>query len=185
MRYVLIILFLLPASIVFCQTPVDTISKPVKKNTKHSPKTATILSAVIPGAGQIYNRKYWKVPFIYAGLGGLGYVFYNAQQNYSYYQKNLRHEADTDPGTINETGFGITELQSEKIRYRKQRDLFAFGLIAVYALNIIDANVDAHLKTFDVSDDLSLIIKAKPLFTPSAKGGGLTAGLNISLRWKK
>lgn len=184
MRHLLIIFCLVLARHSFCQTSADTLAKPVKKTPKHSPKTATILSAVIPGAGQIYNRKYWKVPFIYAGIGGLGYMFLNAQQNYSYYQKNLKYEADTDPATINESGFGITELQSEKIRFRKQRDLFGFGLIAVYALNIIDANVDAHLKTFDVSDDLSLIIKAKPMYAPATAGGIITAGLNISLRWK-
>jgi hypothetical protein len=184
LRHFLFILCLVLANCSFCQTSTDTLAKPVKKTSKHSPKAATILSAVIPGAGQIYNRKYWKLPIIYSGLGGLGYVFLNAQQNYSYYQRNLKHEADADPATINESGFGITELQSEKIRFRKQRDLLGFGLIAIYALNIIDANVDAHLKTFDVSDDLSLIIKAKPIYTAASAGGVITAGLNISLRWK-
>jgi hypothetical protein len=166
------------------QSTTDSLVVQKKEKKKHSPKTATILSAILPGAGQIYNRKFWKTPLIYAGLGGLGYAFLNAQQNYSYYQRNLKNEADKNPSTINETEYGLNELQAEKIRFRKQRDLFGFGLIAVYAFNIIDANVDAHLKTFDVSDDLSLELKAKPIYSPNINGGIFTAGISLKFNFK-
>jgi len=157
----------------------DSIKPTIAAPPKKGPRTASILSAILPGAGQVYNRKYWKVPIIYAGLGGLGYLFLNSQTQYSFYRQNLIKEADGDASTINDSGFSQDQLQSEKLRYRKFRDLSAFGLIAVYAVNIIDANVDAHLKTFDVSDDLTLQIKPKPLLLTS---GGLTCGAGISLK---
>ncbi len=184
MRQLFIIGFLLLSIYGFSQTASDTASIKPKTYKKHSPKLASVLSAVIPGAGQVYNRKYWKVPIIYAGLGGLGYLFLNSQDQYSYYRKNLINEADGDASTINETPYGQDQLQSEKLRYRKFRDLSAFGLIAVYAINIIDANVDAHLKTFDVSNDLSLQLNAKPLL--SNYNGQLTcnAGIGLKLTFK-
>ncbi len=184
MRLIFIIFLVITTFISKGQSNADTLVIPTQKKAKHSPKKATLLSAILPGAGQIYNHKYWKAPLIYAGLGGLGYVFLNAQKNYTYYQRNLRNEADTDPSTLNETSFGINELQAEKIRYRKQRDLIGFGLIAVYAINIIDANVDAHLKTFDISDDLSLQLKAKPMYMANAFGGVLAAGISLKLKIK-
>lgn len=157
----------------------DSIKPTIKPQSKKGPRTASILSAIIPGAGQVYNRKYWKVPIIYAGLGGLSYVFLNSQKEYTYYRTNLINEADGDANTINDSGYDQSQLQVEKLRFRKYRDLSAFGLIAVYAINIIDANVDAHLKSFDVSDDLSLQFKPKPFLLTS---GGLTCGAGISLK---
>lgn len=157
-----------------------------KENTrKHSPRLAATLSAIIPGTGQIYNRKYWKTPIIYGALGGLGYFFITNQNEYTYHRKNLIAEADDDVNTINESGLSQDQLQQQKIYYRKFRDLAAVGLIAVYAFNIIDANVDAHLKTFDVSDDLSLKINLKPLPNCNTSAGlAFTPGLSLKLNWK-
>lgn len=184
MKHIFLIGFLFLSLSGFTQTSSDTVKIKPSHTKKHSPKLASALSAVIPGAGQVYNRKYWKVPIIYAGLGGLGYLFMNSQEQYSYFRKNLINEADGDATTINETPYGQDQLQSEKLRYRKFRDLSAFGLIAVYAINIIDANVDAHLKTFDVSNDLSLHLNAKPLLTNYNGQFTYNAGIGLKLTFK-
>ncbi|HPQ08716.1 MAG TPA: DUF5683 domain-containing protein [Bacteroidia bacterium] len=130
------------------------------------PKKASVLSAIIPGAGQMYNKKYWKVPIIY-GVGGL--LFYNAfQQNnhYLYYKKELINVIN---GGVNSDGYSSQQLTLLKNQSKKWRDLSIAGTVLIYVLNILDANVDAHLKTFDVSDNLSLIIQPEiiPNFTQS------------------
>ncbi|MCE3259623.1 MAG: hypothetical protein K0S12_1264 [Bacteroidetes bacterium] len=115
------------------------------------------MSAVLPGLGQVYNKKYWKVGIIYAGLGGLGYLFYINNANYNEYRSALiLSQQDGQNGYA--YGYSTSQLSAEKARFRKYRDFTAIGIAAVYLLNIVDANVDAHLKTFDVSDDLSLSI---------------------------
>jgi hypothetical protein len=141
-----------------------------------APRKASIMSAIVPGLGQVYNRKYWKVPLIYGGLGGLGWLFSVNNTEYQFYRRNLKAVYDDDPATINETFYDADQLQKEKNYYKKIRDLAAIGMGAIYLLNIVDANVDAHLRTFDVSDDLSL--RADPWFAP-----GLGAGLRVTLKF--
>jgi hypothetical protein len=136
---------------------------------------------VLPGAGQVYNRKVWKVPIIYAGLGAFGYVFYVNNGDYYNYRRALR-EADTGNGfaVVDGQSYSTRQLLEQKKAYGKQRDLGAIGMVAFYLLNIIDANVDAHLRTFDVSDDLSLKI------SPDYKyiGTSATACLSLQLKFK-
>ena len=157
---------------------VDTIyHKKPKKD--HRPRTATILSAIIPGAGQIYNRKYWKAPIAWAGLGAVGYFFMHNQTLYTQYRNDVRSLVNGDTSAVVNSKYSLDQLQSQKIIYRKRRDLFGFGVIAVYAMQVIDANVDAHLRTFDVSDDLSLELHAKPIYTGAAFGAGISLKLNI------
>jgi hypothetical protein len=156
----------------------DTIAE--KKIPKEKgPRRAAILSAIVPGAGQIYNRKYWKAPIVWGALGGLGYYFLKNQDQYTYYRSNLKKLVAGDSSVISTTGYNTDQLQSQKLLFRKRRDLFGFGIIAVYAIQIIDANVDAHLKTFDVSDDLSLHLHARPVFAGTALGAGLSLKLTF------
>lgn len=184
-KFIFFIAFIFSGIISFSQT--DTL-KVEKKNTKKSiyreARKATIMSAVLPGLGQAYNRKWWKVPIVYAGLGGFGYLFYTNQQNFSYYAKNLKAENDGDANTINETKFSSDQLLNLKNDYRKYRDLGVIGCTIVYVLNIIDANVDAHLKTFDVSDDLSLELKPYSNFYSFNNSFGLQTGLSLNLKIK-
>lgn len=167
-------------------TPKDSsLSKIDKKKIYASARKATILSAILPGAGQVYNKKYWKLPIIYAGLGGFGYMFgfYNSQYNVA--RKYLKAEYDGDSTTVNNTGLSGDQLLVYKTKYRKFRDISVIGLAAVYVLNIIDANVDAHLKTFDVSDDLSLQIKPwEEVCFPSNGNTSFAAGISIKLKFK-
>jgi hypothetical protein len=143
----------------------DSIAKQRASNKKlySGPRRASILSAIIPGAGQVYNKKYWKLPLIYAGLGGFGYMFYFNNDQYNMYRSDLRSLVN-DPSLKTVRGYDQSQLQTQKLYYKKFRDFAIIALGAVYILNIVDANVDAHLKTFDVSDDLSLSID--PLLEP-------------------
>jgi len=156
----------------------DTIAE-IKIPKEKGPRRAAILSAVIPGAGQIYNRRYWKAPIVWGALGALGYYFLKNQDQYTYYRSNLKKLVAGDSSVISTTGYNTDQLQSQKLLFRKRRDLFGFGIIAVYAIQIIDANVDAHLKTFDVSDDLSLHLHARPVFAGNALGAGLSLKLTF------
>lgn len=127
------------------------------------------LSFVIPGGGQIYNRKYWKLPIFYGGFLGCMYAFNWNQQMYMDYSQAYLDIMDDNPNTNSYVdmfppSYDIegnisrfqTVFKNRKDRYRRWRDLSTFCFIGVYALSIIDAYVDAHLSEFDISPDLSL-----------------------------
>lgn len=139
------------------------------------------MSACLPALGQIYNRKYWKAPVIYLALGGLGYWGVTNQIKYNYYSNNLAALYDDDVNTVNETIYNSDQLIIQKRDYRKYRDYAIIAGVLVYLINIIDANVDAHLKTFDVSDDLSLQVNPYSNFDYNNK---LQAGLTLKLKFK-
>lgn len=161
----------------------DTVKakKQVKKAIYGKARTAAILSAIIPGAGQAYNRQYWKMPIVYAALGGLGYWAYSNNKNYKYYSNNLRAIYDDDPNTNNSSRYSADQLITEKNGVKKYRDMALILCGVAYALNIIDANVSAHLKTFDVSDDLSLQFKP---YSTIGYNNTLQTGLSIKLNFK-
>jgi len=123
----------------------------------HSPTKASIMSAIVPGLGQIYNKKYWKVPVIYAVGGYLGYAVYYNHTQYIRFRNDYKYLTDDDPNTVDEFNGEVPadQLKYVKDQYRRQRDLSFMGLAVWYVLNIVDASVDANLYDFDVSDDLS------------------------------
>jgi hypothetical protein len=149
---------------------------------KHSPKKAAIMSAFLPGLGQAYNKKYWKIPIVYGGLGALGYfIRFNAVE-YSFYRKAYLAKIDDDPATIDEFPFASADGLLQRLnQHRRTRDMLIAGAVLVYALNIIDASVDAHLFEFDVSDDLSLRIE--PFLAPDTFTGSAYKGIGIKLRF--
>jgi hypothetical protein len=160
-------------------------AKAARKKNYSTPRKASVMSAILPGLGQAYNKKYWKIPVIYAAFGGLGYMFYNSNVNYRDYRKNLIAYYDDDPETQNEL-FWLDgdQLQAEKQRFKKYRDFAAIGIGLLYILNIVDANVDAHLKTFDISDDLSIHIDP---WQPGYTGGrsfGTGCGVSVKINFK-
>ncbi|MDP3916473.1 MAG: DUF5683 domain-containing protein [Bacteroidota bacterium] len=145
-------------------------SIPAKKTeTFHSPRKATIYSAVLPGLGQIYNRKYWKVPIVYGGFAALGYFINFNNEEYVKYRQAYSDIIDDDPNTISYTRLTVNpgflepdkisqfteRLRSAKDYWRRNRDLVVIGTAVFYAVNIIDASVDAHFFNFDISDDLT------------------------------
>lgn len=139
------------------------------------------MSAVVPGLGQIYNKKYWKTPIIYAALGGLSYWGISNHIKYKYYSDNLRAIYDEDESTTNTTFYSDAQLIALKRDYKKYRDIAIMAGAFVYILNIIDANVDAHLKTFDVTDDLSLQLKP---YTGFDYRNTLQTGVTLKLTFK-
>lgn len=135
------------------------------------PRKASMYSAVFPGLGQIYNRKYWKVPIVYAGFAGLGWYINFSNDQFVRYRNALNFRTDGNPDTIDEFADDARYNQDVLVRfkdyYRRQRDLTVILTTVFYALNIIDATVDAHLFQFDVSEDLGMKL------SPSFHGGGL------------
>jgi len=154
---VLIIVLLVPVK-GFSQKPdtsfQSTRNKP-RVQRAHSPTKAALFSAVLPGMGQVYNKKYWKVPIIYAGGGFVYYL-------YDYYNRNYNNFSNAYSAFLNEKIDEYRNLTTEeslkaaKDFYRRYRDLNVIIMVGVYLANIIDATVDAYLFNFDVSRDLSL-----------------------------
>jgi hypothetical protein len=135
-----------------------------------SPKRALWLALVLPGAGQIYNRKFWKLPIIYGGFVGCAYAMRWNNMMYRDYSQAYLDIMDDDPTTQSYNQFlhlgnQITSenmarwqeiFRKRKDRYRRWRDLSFFVMVGVYALSVIDAYVDASLSEFDISPDLSM-----------------------------
>lgn len=135
-----------------------------------APSKAAFYSAILPGLGQFYNRRYWKVPIVYGAIGTGIYVYVYNDDLYDRFRSAFkkRRAGFTDDEFYDLNGSGIVPgspdlsdeaLQDAQERYQRDRDLALLITIGLYAFNIIDANVDAHLKQFNVDDDLSLDIK--------------------------
>ena len=144
-----------------------------KNQQEKSPKKAAIYSAVIPGAGQIYTKKYWKVPIIYGGLITSGYFIKDNQDNYTMYKEAALTSIENN--YEDQLDFTYSELITLKDHYRRNREISYFSFVGIYILNIMDASVNAHLFNFDVSDDISLNIR--PYSTLS--NTGVTFSLNF------
>jgi hypothetical protein len=145
-----------------------------------SPHKAGVLAATLPGAGQIYNQKYWKLPIVYAGFGLLSYSIVSNNRNFNAMQNELTARSQNDSSKMNPNfaRFPVAYLRSERNYYRSNRDLSIVGLFAFYALSILDATVDAHLYQFDVNKSLSLNAKPAPVWTAN----GFQSGVNLGLR---
>jgi len=144
---------------------------------KHSPRKAAYYSLMFPGLGQAYNRQYWKMPFVYAALGGVGFFirYYHVRYQdflWPYYfsydvttGKQLRTEAEVFLRGQNQTRtLPLDRITQGKDIYRRYRDLNFLLVVGVWALAAVEANVAAHLKTFDMSDDLSLRFEPETQF---------------------
>ena len=158
-------------------------SKVVKKANVHNPKLAILLSAIVPGAGQIYNQKYWKTPLVWAGIGTCIYFVRSNHILYKDYKGALLQRADTsikEPDKYLDI-YSTDQLITLQDQYRQNRDLFIIVSSLVYVLNIVDALVDAHLFSFDVSDDLSL--NWQPYYRYSVNTNN-SAGLSLRLTFR-
>jgi hypothetical protein len=142
------------------------------------PKKATMLSAILPGAGQVYNGKTWKVPILYAGI--LTDVYF-IQYNHKRYERFRDALFALDKGELNQfPSLNRAALVRNVDYWRQNRDLTLLLMLGIYALNLVDANVDAHLSGFDISEDLTLKI-APQIGTLSASS---TTGLSFTLQFK-
>lgn len=158
----------------------DSISR------QHSPRTAAIRSAILPGLGQIYNKKYWKLPIVYGALGVCTGVFIYNLNNYkdtrfAYRVKYNMRVSQTDSTLFSQINPLLKPLDEESLRYyrdqfRRDIDYSVLFFLVLWGLNVVDATVDAHLKSFDVGPDLSLQVK------PGRSQLAGTSGLSVVLK---
>jgi hypothetical protein len=148
----------------------------------HSSRKAVIYSLICPGLGQIYNKKYWKLPFIYGGTGAFAYfVGYNHSKYIKFKDAYIAESANTDhsePIEIDGYLYSYESLPRGRDYYRRYRDLSVLGLGAVYLLTVIDAMVDAHFFYYDVSEDLSMRLQPTLIQNPDMTAA---VGLQINL----
>jgi hypothetical protein len=186
----------------------DSISSPIVVK-EHSPHKATLYSALLPGLGQIYNKKYWKLPILYAGIGATLYAigwntgqyndFKDAYVDFSLFldYKNQAEDAGIPEPTSKryeeiypdvdfsntpsrDDDWYKTRFQNGKDKYKHDRDLSYIILFGVYVLNIIDATVDAHLTNFNINDDLSMTVQPNMNYSPVS---GSTLGLSCRINF--
>ncbi|GAA3977899.1 DUF5683 domain-containing protein [Hymenobacter antarcticus] len=160
------------------------------------PGKAALLAALLPGAGQIYNHSYWKLPLVYGALGGVIYGEYHYQSRYREFADAV-NAVEVDPSNLqNANGSGLVRSNAAKVRsldglrsgvvfFRGNRDIFYLYIGLAYSLQIVDALVDAHLKDFDVSDDLTFHWEPTLMAVPGRAAALPTApGLLFALRVK-
>lgn len=186
--------FLLMILILFghvCSAQQDSVvlkapDKVMKKDTlksKHGPTTAMLLS-IIPGGGQIYNKKYWKLPIVYGCLGTSGYFIYRYASEMVMYRNEYINRRDGNeelliPSLANKNDENILQLKNTSQRNME----IAIGVTAIlYALNLIDAMVDAHFYDFDISDDLSLRIAPEVIY-PNMAHNRPSYGITLNFKW--
>ena len=177
------------------EVPADSLKKEIdQKIWVPNPTKATWLALVIPGGGQIYNRKYWKLPIFYGGFAGCAYALtWNSKmyKDYSTAYKdamngNMQSSSITD---LLPPGYKISEtqlkelLRKRKDTYRRYRDLSIFAFIGVYLLSVIDAYVDAEMSNFDITPDLSMKVEPAVIDNRINNSSNRSVGLQCSFRF--
>jgi len=156
---------------------VDALT--VYNKDKHSPATATILSTILPGAGQVYNHKYWKVPIVYGGISTMVFIVDWNNRGYIRMKRAIRqYPNDEFNGQRSDS-----ELKLYRDLYHRNRDVAFVGLVGIYVLNIIDANVDANLYDWNVNDELSLHVEPSILNTNFAYSSYNQPTLGVTLKF--
>ena len=189
--------FLIILSLFCCKNSIAQKKTPVKHNhqrvhafakidtaKKYDPRIAIVRSAILPGWGQITNKKYWKLPLVYAALGITAGVFIHNVKQFNEANKAYKNANDGNPANdylIPEPYYSV-RTQPDRIKtfrnqVRQNVDYSALFFILFWGLNVVDAAVDAHLKTFDVSDNLG--VQLNPGYSPMANTTGISLVLNF------
>ena len=182
----IVVIILLMGTDIQAQVKDDSTS--TKTNLRvRNPKKAALYSMIVPGGGQIYNRKYWKLPIVYGAVGTAVYLFFDNRKFYLQYREAYLNDLAVQAGepgyvlsSFGEDGVTTAALRSAADESRQFMEYCVLGFAAVYALQIIDASVDAHLSSFDVSDNLSL--QWNPTVNPGLNRE-LTAGVQLNFRF--
>lgn len=161
--------------IVFFCTIYTFVSAQEKQN--KIPKKAGSYSAIIPGAGQIYTKKYWKVPIIYAGLITSAYYIKQSNDSYQLYKDTYLKRINGEYSDEFQGKYSDANLITLSNHYRRNREISILFFIGTYILNIVDASVNAHLFNYDVSNDLSLHIQ--PIYFSNEISSGLSLSFNL------
>jgi hypothetical protein len=199
---ILVLILICSPQISKAQDTIPSVkSKSLRKRFQAEPMKATMMAVVFPGLGQIYNRKYWKIPFVYAGFGGLIFTAGLNGTRYNQYMKayqdftdgvpQTKSFLDIIPGAVDNLtkdpvlNYGPAEVAHWEDRllqgidyYKRYRDLSYIGIAGWYLISILDANVDASLFNFDISNNLDIAIY--PVSVP-LPGGFTGAGMNVGL----
>jgi len=190
MRIFLVLGFILSLS---CFFPIRVISQEKAtlteepdsvKEKEHSPTKATIMSTLLPGLGQFYNKKYWKIPIIYAGFGILAYFIATNTDEYINYKCAY---IESSYGNMNGSyaylvdKYTKDELLSAREYYRRNLEISCLITALWYVLNIVDAAVDAHLYTFNITNKLSLNVE--PAIQPFGYQNASATGFKIRLKF--
>ena len=167
-------------------SPTDTS---LVKEKKHSPKLAGLLSAAVPGLGQAYNKKYWKIPIDYAGFAATGFCVYHFHKLYASYRDEYRNRLNENYELLNPDWqhLNTENINTWKQYHQRNMQLSIIVLSIWYFVNILDAVVDAHLMTYDISDNLSMRILPDIHSGNFARGNSnkkQTIGLSFTLNLK-
>ena len=163
---------------------IISVADTAKKERSIASKAA-LRSTIFPGLGQIYNKKYWKLPLVYGALAfpistfGYNRTWYQ-KTRYAYTVRSIGDSANFNQIDPELQPLSVASLKLYRNEFRKNMDFSIIGLLLIWGLNIVDATVDGHLRTFDVSDELSMQIK--PVISNNIGSGGLS--MKISLRQK-
>ena len=160
-------------------------NKQAEEKRPHSIKRAAIYSAVLPGLGQAYNRKYWKIPIVYAGFGVLGYFIVTNNNEYKKYNEAYIYKANDETYPIDNPyvdKYNLDQLQRGLDYYRRNRDLSIIITGLWYIVNVLEAYVDAHFFDYDISEDISLKVgPSVPVnFSPQP---AVTPGIKVTLKF--
>lgn len=202
MRYFVVyfvVLFSYPTDLMAISLDSVALRDTIVAKPKHKivPRVSTIRSLIFPGLGQAYNRQYWKLPLVAGAFVSLGMIANYNQVRYQKYRAFyyiVSQRADDPsyrpPQTVSvvyEDGLArdldVNQLKRINDGFRRNRDYTYIGMFVAWAFNVVDANVSAHLKTFDVSDDISLRVKPIIDFDPLSKG--IVSSLTLSFNFKK
>lgn len=151
----------------------------VFKKNYPNPNMALYLSMAVPGGGQIYNKRWWKLPLVYGAYGGLIYSAQYNTRNYRRLRDAYIAELNGEPHEFSDTRLQADDLKRLRDGFDKNKQLSYIGIFAVHLLQSAEAFVDCHLRTFDVSDDLSL--RLKPSVLPSTPSSQPVFGIGIAL----
>lgn len=149
---------------------------------RYDPRKAILFAAILPGLGQVYNKKYWKLPLVYGGFVGLGYGIQFYQKGYTEFRSGLFDLLESGKPTVNVQGYAFAEPDLRRLvdRYRRERDFFIILSAGMYLLQMVDAHIDAHLKEFDLNPNLQVSIQ--PTMN-SDMLTGRTTGLSLILKF--
>ena len=154
---------------------------------KHSPVKATWMSAALPGLGQYYNEKYWKIPIIYAGFSTLAYFVIQNRYEYNRFKEAYAISVEISEGQVSDNylvnNYTSSQLLNQREYYQSNLELSYILTGVFYLLQIVDATVDAHLYEFDMSDDLS--IQLQPQWMPTEDGMKMAPGIGLTLKLTK
>ena len=170
----------------------DSLFKKKKSFNPLAPSKAAFFSAILPGLGQVYNKRYWKVPIVYGAIGGSIYAYTWNNDNYQRLRTAFKrrqagftddefYDLKGDNAVGADPDLDIDDLEGQQERFQRDRDLWLVVSIGLYALNIVDANVDAHLKQFNIDDDLSLDFE--PFLDLNAVTNNPTYGMALTIKF--